>query len=216
MASKQGKLIEELIQKEDWGGARKLIEKDLIRDPKNHWLLTHLGVTLYEERRYREALTPLLSSLEIVPDCPLTLWNLAGTLDSLGKSELAVSIFAWLLKCETSPEDDPCWESETWASSLKTDCVYRLGMCFQKLNRSDSAERCFRVYIDLLLEGMKGMYSLEAAASQIRKLDASVPNSRDKRIRAAIDSTLRDVGVQAIRGKQRKLPKLSLPELLAT
>ena len=82
MAS-HGKSIESLLEAEEWDAARRQIERDLERDPQNHWLLTQLGVTLYEEKRYADALKPLLESLDIVPDCPLTLWNLAGALDAL-------------------------------------------------------------------------------------------------------------------------------------
>ena len=62
MATKKGPTIESLIERERWADARKRIERELKSDPDNHWLLTQLGVTLYEERRYRDALVPLLKS----------------------------------------------------------------------------------------------------------------------------------------------------------
>ena len=53
--------------------------------------------------------TLVILSEAIVPDCPLTLWNLAGTLDALGKYVDAIRIYVRLLESDDSPETDPCW-----------------------------------------------------------------------------------------------------------
>lgn len=81
---KISKIINRLFELEKWGAARRLLEKDLKEDPTNHWVLTQLGATLYEQRRYRAALKLFQKSRAIVPGCPLTLWHLAGALDALG------------------------------------------------------------------------------------------------------------------------------------
>lgn len=200
MATKITATIESLIERGRWADARKRIERELKSDPENHWLLTQLGVTLYEEQRYREALVPLLKSLEIVPDCPLTLWNVAGTLDALGESKEALSIYTWLLQSKQTADADQCWESEEWADALKTDCVYRAALCLQHLGQAESAERFFRQYIDLLLAGRNGMYSLEDAARHIREL-----RNGDGDVRAAVASTLKDPGVTSLLGHRPKL-----------
>ncbi len=208
--------VETLIEQGAWEEARKLIEQELLREPDNHWLLTQLGVTFYEQGRYRESLRPLLESLEIVPDCPLTLWNLAGALDALGKSEKAIEIYTWLLRSKKTAADDSCWESQEWADALKTDCVFRVGVCFQHLDNRESAENCFRQYINLLLAGQNGMYSVEEAAKHIRDLHGKGKRLAGKDARDVIGLTLQDSGIQSIQGGRRKLPKLSLAELLAT
>lgn len=216
MAKTTARTLETLLQQGAWEEARKQIEQELKRRPDDHWLLTQLGVTYYEQGRYRESLDPLLKSLKIVPDCPLTLWNVAGALDALGKPKPAISIYTWLLRSTKSAADDPCWESEAWADSLKTDCVYRVGISFQHLGRRDSAEHCFRQYINLILAGMNGTYAIEEAADHIRELHGNGQQRLGKDLREAIKSTLQDPGVQSIQGGRHKLPKLSLPELLAT
>jgi tetratricopeptide (TPR) repeat protein len=80
-----------LFQRRKWAQARKLLEKEKEKDPKSHWVLTQLAVTYYEQRKYAKALQLLLRSRKILPDCPLTLWNLAGTLDALGKHAHAIT-----------------------------------------------------------------------------------------------------------------------------
>ena len=115
-----------------------------------------------------------------------------------------------------TPADDSCWESETWTKSLKTDCVYRVGICFQRMERWEAAKRCFREYINLLLAGMNGSYRLEVAADRILEMQGQAPRRSEQDARDAFASMLNDAEVQSIQGKRRKLPKLSLAELLPT
>lgn len=213
--SASGETIDALIQRKEWEGARARIREELASDPDNHWLLTQLGVTYYEQRQYRESLKWFLKSFAIVPDCPLTLWNLAGALDAIGKPKMAVTLYRWLLQSDVSPEDDPCWESEEWTESLKTDCVYRLGLCFEHLGRKESAEHCFRQYIQLLLIGVNGMYPIEDAVRHIRGLRGTGKNQREKEVQATFDATFEDEGLRSIEENGRELPRLNFDELLS-
>ena len=204
--------LDQLLSEGMWAAARKVIERELAADPDNHWLRTQLGVTHYEQRDYREALKHFAASLAVVPDCPLTLWNVAGTLDALGKSEEAVRVYVWLLRSNRSADDDPCWESEEWANGLKTDCVYRAAVCLKHLGNEEAAGNCFRQYISLLLDGMPGSYPVEDAAREVRGLNGT---DKSKAARAAFAATLRDPAVRALGNGRRGLPKLDLGELLA-
>ena len=137
----------------------------MIKEPDSHWLLTQLGETYYEQRQFQKALGLFLKSRDIVPDCPLTLWHLAGTLDALGYQSGALRLYTWLLESKKTAEDDPCWESKEWTDALKTDCVFRIGICFQHLNRKDKAKSCFRRYADLLLAGPRARIPLKRPCS---------------------------------------------------
>ena len=97
------KRINSLFRRNAWEAARKLLEAERKKKPEDHWVLTQLGVTFYEEKRYRDALELFKKSLAIVNDCPLTLWNLAGALDALGNHSQAKEIYIWLLQAKTSP-----------------------------------------------------------------------------------------------------------------
>lgn len=207
--------VETLLEGGEWDAARTLIDRELSARPDDHWLLTQRGVTFYEQGRYRESLRPFLSALAIVPDCPLTLWNLAGALDALGKPEEGLAIYTWLLKSDKSPADDECWESDEWTAGLKTDCVYRVGVCFRHMKRRESAENCFRQYVNLLLAGMTGTYTIDDAARQIRELAGNGRRKPGKAVRDAIGSTLQDSGVLAIQNGGDELPDLAPAERLA-
>jgi len=178
-------------------------------------VLTQLGVIFYEQRRYQEALELFLTSRRIVSDCPLTLWNLAGALDALGKSAQAVRIYTWLLDSKKSPEEDPCWESKEWTDALKTDCVYRLGLCFQHMGKKHKAEQCYRQYLDLLLVGIEGSYSAEDVMRKIRGLhDAGRNGGADRELRKAVHATLQASGIEARRGRRNAPPVIRIGEPL--
>ncbi len=169
------------------GKGPRLIEKELIKEPDSHWLLTQLGETYYEQRQFQKALGLFLKSRDIVPDCPLTLWHLAGTLDALGYQSGALRLYTWLLESKKTAEDDPCWESKEWTDALKTDCVFRIGICFQHLNRKDKAKSCFRRYADLLLAGAAGSYPIEEAMQHLRELGHSKQEEVEKALRKTAD-----------------------------
>lgn len=189
--NKFGARINKLFAQGRWEAARKLLTSEHLQKPDDHWVLTQLGVTFYERGRYKEALKRFLKSRNLVPDCPLTLWNLAGALDALGQHSKAAKIYTSLLQSRATPAKDPCWESKAWANALKTDCVYRLGKCFQNLHKNQDAERCYRQYLELLLKGAKGSYSIEDVFRRIRSLHGNGTNGDlDNGFRRAFRSAL--------------------------
>ncbi len=209
-------LIWDLFQRDKWKEARELLERERASDPDNHWLLTQLGVTFYEQRRYKEALPLFLASREIVSDCPLTLWNLAGTLDALGKHGQAIKTYTWLLESKKTSDDDPCWESNEWTESLKTDCVYRLALCFQKQSKKETADRWFRQYVDLLLSGIDGSYSIDDAMQHIRGLHRSGhQNGAKSELEKAVGLLTHAAGIEPKKGRRNTLPDFNAPEILS-
>jgi tetratricopeptide (TPR) repeat protein len=198
-SSKVGKQIDDLIDAERWEEARKLIDKALKKEPDNHWLLTQLAETYYEQRLYKKALSLLLRSRSIVADCPLTLWHLANTLGALGYHSEALRIYTWILRSKKTPEDDPCWESVEWTDALKTDCVFRMGLCFKHLGKNEEAAHCFRKYIDLTLLGMGGTYSIDEARKYL--LQQPPQNGREtaeQELQETGDWVLRIIGEEAV------------------
>jgi len=206
--------INELLGLGRWEEARVLLEQERARRPRDHWVVTQLGVTLYEQSRYREALALFLESRELLDDCPLTLWNLAGTLDALGRYSEAVQIYAWLLRSEVTASEHPCWESAAWTSSLRTDCAYRLGVCYRHMKQKATAASWFQRYIDLLLAGFKGSYSVEDVAAQLRKLRATKDGPSQAKLRKLVRPTLRLTGIGNAKDHRKSPPKFTDMELL--
>jgi tetratricopeptide (TPR) repeat protein len=182
--------INHFFKSSAWLEARKLLEAERKKDPDNHWLITQLGVTFYEQKQYTKALRLFLASQKIVPDCPLTLWNLAGTLDALGKHNSAIRIYTSLLQSKTSSEQDPCWESQAWSDALKTDCCFRLGDCYRHLGKRILAEHWYRQYLDLLLLGSDGTYSVQEVTEGIKALHGVNGLPANGRAKKAVQSAL--------------------------
>ena len=85
--------IEELIDSEEWTAARREINAALKKHPDDHWLLTRLGLTYYEQHRYQKALEIEEKALKISPECPLVLWDYAGTLQMLDQHKKSIKVF---------------------------------------------------------------------------------------------------------------------------
>ena len=90
--------IEAAIKRDDWHGARRLIRAELRRQPDSHWLLTRLALTYYETFDYKRALAIGLQAYELAPQCPLVLWDLAGSYDMLRRHRDAIPIYRKLIR----------------------------------------------------------------------------------------------------------------------
>jgi tetratricopeptide (TPR) repeat protein len=212
-SSRVGKQIDDLIDAERWVEARALIKEALQKEPRSHWLLTQLGETYYEQQHYKKALKLLLQSRDILPDCPLTLWHLANTLDALAYPAGALRLYTWLLRSKRTPEDDPCWESAEWTDSLKTDCVFRMGLCFKHLGRTELAAHCFRKYADIFNLGIEGSYPVEDVRAQLQKLQESKREAAEHELREAADWVLRESGETNTSNDPPELDQESLRQL---
>jgi len=197
MVSKFDREIETLFAAEQWKAARARLERERLKKPDDHWVLTQIGVTHYEEKNYVEALELFLQSLRIVGDCPLTLWNVAGALDALGNTRAALRVYTSLVNSKVSPKKDPCWESQEWSDALKADCVFRIGACFEELGQKETAEHCFAQYLALRSLGIEGIYSADEALARMQSLNANGKRTKkQKEIHKALESTLYAAGEQ--------------------
>jgi tetratricopeptide (TPR) repeat protein len=158
--------IEDAIKDEDWEQARLLIRQWLRREPRNHWLLTRLGLTYYEERQYKRALHYALKALQIEPYCPLVVWDYAGTLDMLGRRKEALSVFRWLTTwSEERLAHGPCGEGIQAARSLIADCFYRIGAILEEQGQRKRAGAAFREHLSRRTRGTRSIYPL----TQVRR-----------------------------------------------
>ena len=168
--------IETLIEQERWPDARKLIERELTKRPESHWLLTRLSTTYYEERDYSTALSSSLRAYKLAPNCPLVLWDLAGTLDALGNKRPAIDIYRRLLsRGVSSVANDECGEGEAWAKSLLADCHYRLAGCYEDLGMWQEAIANYEQHSKSLEEGVESIYSREDTESRLIRLHSRLP-----------------------------------------
>jgi hypothetical protein len=170
--------VTQLFDMRKWKEARKLLKADLEQEPDNHWLLTRLATTYYEEKDYATAKSYAEQALALVPDCPLAMWELAGALQMLDNPEVALRIYTDIVAfgikyLEGGSKVDGCWENQAWAESLMADSIFRAGTCYRELRNKDRAVKSFISYLRLIAQGVQGIYSLEDVRENMAALDGS-------------------------------------------
>jgi tetratricopeptide (TPR) repeat protein len=166
--------INELFKRERWAQARKLLQKRLEKEPSNHWLLTRLGTTYYEERDYPKALNLSRRAVRLAPECPLVLWDLASTLEMLGDDRGALRGYRGLFA--RGPQGiaaDECGEGMPWAISLLTDCLYSAAGCLHRIGDRDAAVSCLRQHLELRALGSKSIYSRRDVGKRFAEIAGS-------------------------------------------
>jgi tetratricopeptide (TPR) repeat protein len=155
--------IERAISDENWTEARRLIQAELVKTPDSHWLITRLGLTYYEERRYEEALELATQALALAPECPLALWDYAGALEMLGRPAEALAVYQRLVErgVDAVAHGD-CGEGRAWARGLIADCHYRMSGCWRALGNSEQAERELSLHLNLRGPGCRSIYPLRS------------------------------------------------------
>jgi tetratricopeptide (TPR) repeat protein len=165
--------IEDAIRRDDWEKARLLIRRWLRREPNDHWLLTRLGLTYYEQKQYKRALHYELKALQIEPYCPLVVWGYAGTLDMLGRKKEALSVYRWLISWdEQRVAYGQCGEGIQAARSLIADCFYRIGAILEEQGQRKRAIAAFREHLSSRTRGTRSIYPLSKVKRRYAKLSS--------------------------------------------
>jgi len=159
-----------LRKKRDWKKARALINKRLRKEPENHWLLTRLSLTFYEERKYDKALEVALKGYKIKPRCPLVLWDLAGAYDMVGKEKEAIKNWKKIIKKgEERIAYNECGEGLVWARSLINDSLYRIGLSYNDLGKYSLAIYYIQKHI-MNRKSIKSIYNLRTVKKKLEMI----------------------------------------------
>lgn len=163
--------IESLIEVDDWKGARKAIRAALRHEPENHWLLSRLALTYYEEFKYEKALEYETQALSLAPYCPLALWGYAGTLDMLGRQHEAIEVYRRLVRrgAEAIAHGE-CGEGLARARGLVADSVYRMAGCYKSLGKSRKAVALLEEHLAQRGKGCHSIYPLREVRKELNEL----------------------------------------------
>lgn len=160
--------IEASILRSDWPGTRRLVRTALRKSPDSHWLITRLALTYYEEKDYARSLDILRRAFDLAPNCPLVLWDLAGTFDMLERYGEAMAIYRRLIRRGVkSIAFGDCGEGIAWARGLQADCWYRLARCQKKQGRTARAIQNFKKHLALRGPGCRSIYPLAGVRREI-------------------------------------------------
>lgn len=164
-----GKLIEQELDAERWVAARKLILAELKHAPKDHWLMTRLAVTFYEQRKYDRALYWDSMALQEAPYCPLAVWGYACDLEMLGRYDEALSVFRWIVSWDEGYlAEGECGEGLRRARSLLTDCFYRIASIWEAKRQWKKSAAAFQIYLSRRMTGNGSIYRLREVKEQYK------------------------------------------------
>ena len=171
MSAVLGNKIEKFIDREQWEEARSEILKDLKKQPDDHWLLTRLALTYYEQRRYKKALQVSQKAISLAPRCPLALWDYAGSLDMVHREKEAIEVWKSLLRRGVeSVAFDECGEGLRWAESLLNDCRYRIGKSYLDLGNRRAAQKYLNEHLIHRRPGLPSSYALQQVRKEAKDL----------------------------------------------
>ncbi len=174
MKTEERRRIDAAFDKEAWGEARRLLVHALKAEPDNHWLVTRLATTFYEERDYMRALEWSEKGARLAPKCPLVLWDHACTLDMMNHEEDAIQIWRTLIARGVERiAHDECGEGTRWAESLINDCRYRVALSSFDLGRRAEAMRSLQEHLAHRRPGLPSIYSLKEVRENQRKMRAT-------------------------------------------
>jgi len=164
-------LIEKYIEEENWQKARSEIHKRLKTDKDHHWLITRLGLTYYEERKYQKSLEYAEKAIVLAPDCPLVLWDYAGTLDMLGRKREAIKVYQKIIKKGINEiAFGKCGEGIRWAKSIFADSLYRLALINSYQGHKRKAIEYFELHFSSRGKGIPSIYKLNDVKKDYKKL----------------------------------------------
>lgn len=164
-------MIERAIAAEEWVRARQLIRQELRRRRDDHWLLTRLSLTYYEQKKYKKSLQYVVEALQIAPYCPLAVWDYAGTLEMLKRKKKALQIYRWLIGWgEETIAYGECGEGIRSARSLIADCYYRIARIYEERGERRKALRAYRQHLLRRKPGVRSIYPLAQVKQQVAAL----------------------------------------------
>jgi len=163
--------IEKEIRAENWLKARKLIRAALKNNQDDHWLLTRLGLTYYEQYQYKRSLIYIKQALAIAPRCPLVLWDYAGSLEMLGNYKKAIAVYRSLVRRGVKRiAYGECGEGIASARGLICDCHYRLAGCYKEAAKIKEALKQFDEHLKMRGPGCRSIYSIVQVRKEKQRL----------------------------------------------
>jgi hypothetical protein len=163
--------IEALIEKKRWSEARALLRRALKRDSRQHWLLTRISLTYYEQRLYSDALKYSMRAFAEAPECPLVLWDYAGALQMLDRHFEALDLYARLVtRGVDAIAADPCGEGRARARGVVSDAHYRASISLKAIGRDGASLSALEQCLDVRGPGCRSIYKLtELGASAAKR-----------------------------------------------
>jgi tetratricopeptide (TPR) repeat protein len=183
-----GKDISKAIREERYKDAAKLIRKALKTEPDSHWLWERLSTACYEQRQYGLSIRYAWKAVHIAPNCPLSLWSLAGSLEmygrhngkNLGFLDIAIKTYKVLLGMgwKKIVELEDCYETEFAAKGMLNDARYRLALIYWHQKDYKTALRWMNLHLRMRVKS--SIYKKADILRDLKKLKQESENVKPR------------------------------------
>jgi tetratricopeptide (TPR) repeat protein len=168
----EGKAIERAIERDEWETARGLIQIELAKQPENHFWLSRLALTHYEQRNYGRALELSGQALAIAPECPLVLWDYAGALEMLDRPQEAIAVYERITaRGIESLAYGQCGEGRARARGIFADCLYRMSHCNLTRGERDRAIELLKWHLRQRGPGCQSIYPISTVREELLRIE---------------------------------------------
>ncbi len=162
--------LDRLLHKRHLLRARSVAHEALKVFPDSHLLLIQLSATYYMGREYAKAFEIIEQARSLAPRCPNVLWDYAGLLDALGRSQDAIPVYKSLLRRDFQKLcTGECGNGRRLTRALLNDCRYRLAGCYSVIGRHDLAMKWYRLHLKHRAPGIPSLYDLKSVRRGIRE-----------------------------------------------
>jgi tetratricopeptide (TPR) repeat protein len=167
----QSNIVNRLFQEDKYSEARDFILKKIEEYPDDHFWLSRLSTTYYEEKDYNKALQIVEQALKLSPHCPLVLWDYAGALDMLERNDEAIRIYKRLIRRGINRlAYGECGEGIVNAREYVNDSRYRIGLIYANKGKFNLAQKYLREYINYRNQGFSSIYDLREVKKDLKQI----------------------------------------------
>jgi tetratricopeptide (TPR) repeat protein len=172
--------VSRLIKESKYKEAEKLIKGLLKKYPKSHWLMGCLSTALYEQKKYKASIKPAYDACQIAPNCPLSLWYYASSLDMYGRIkgdegsiDTAIQVYKGMLSLGLSYLSyvKPCGEGLRWTKAVLNDCRYRLALVYWYRKDFKTAKRWAKLHLRMREQGVKSLYDKRHVQKELKEME---------------------------------------------
>ena len=126
--------VNSLLFKEEWKTLDKILRDRLKSYPNEYWLMTCLANSLYEQRKYKQALKYSEKAMQIASDDPLVIFDYAPILKMTGDIRKAIGYWKKIEKMGLNRlAFGRHGEGMNWAKSIRNTTYYQLAFAYKDL-----------------------------------------------------------------------------------
>jgi len=175
----ESRRIERLMSEGRWTSARSRIVSALRKHPNDHFLLSCLSLTYYEQDQFTKALESSRRAIALKPKCPASLWEHAGNLSAVGRHKEAIACCRSVVRRSLdSLAYGECGDGLAYAKTISIDCRFQLGFLYYTVGDIRRGMFYTREYIR-----RRGRARSAYTMSQARRLMDDLRAARSKRKR---------------------------------